>query len=120
MMEQVIDICLCEMSPATKIAGVPAFVCTRCDERIYSGEVSMRLGDIRERFEVREYDTIQPMLVYQFDSAPRQTQLTFSRDDERQMVGITTMPRAPSFVSHDADVKTEAPVQGYPGTADVA
>lgn len=120
MTEQVIDICLCEMSPATKIAGVPAFVCTRCDERIYSGEVSMRLGDIRERFDILGHDSIQPLFVYQYDSAPRQTELDFSRDDTLQMMRITTLSSARSSAGRGAEAETEVPVHAYEGTSGVA
>ncbi|MCH7985446.1 MAG: hypothetical protein IH847_02525 [Acidobacteria bacterium] len=119
MTEQVVDICLCEMSPATKIAGVPAFVCDRCDERIYSSEVSIRLDDIRERFDVLAYDSAEPMYVYQYDPlAPGHAQITFRYGSTRRMTGVTTILAA-SFVG-DANVKTEVLVEAYPGTANVA
>ena len=68
MTEQITDICLCERSPATKITGVPAFVCVHCGERVYSSEVSLKLDDIRERFDALEYNSVQPLFVYQYDA----------------------------------------------------
>ena len=69
MTRQTVDICLCELSPPAKITHVPAFVCDECGERVFEGEVSIKLDDLRDRFDApAAYDEVQPMRVYYYDS----------------------------------------------------
>ena len=122
MTEQIIDICLCEMSPARKIAGVPAFVCPRCDERMYSGEVSIKLGDIRDRFDSPDNDGVEFMLVYQYDRPTLgHIQITLGSDDAQRIRSVTTISATDSLMGHGTNVQTvqtEAPARAYAGTAD--
>ena len=82
MSQQIVDICLCDMSPARKISAVPALVCSACDERMYSTEVSIRLDDIRERFGAADWDCddVQPLLVYRFADREMGTPLSRGQD----------------------------------------
>jgi len=74
LVDQSVDICVCESEPARVIRGVPALVCPRCDERVFSGEVALLIDGIRDRSaNPSDYDDIRPLLVYQYETAQRQT-----------------------------------------------
>ena len=64
MEERLVSICLCDMNPPTKIKDVPARVCTRCGERLYSADVAEQLDDIRDSFGTPDH--IEEMHVYDF------------------------------------------------------
>jgi hypothetical protein len=64
MVEERVSICLCDMNPPAKIAGVPAHVCPHCGERSYSMATAIRLDEIRDSFGQPHREEI--MHVYEF------------------------------------------------------
>ena len=50
MIQQTVSVCFCDMVPPTKIENVPADVCPRCGERLYSPRTLDRLEEIQDRF----------------------------------------------------------------------
>jgi hypothetical protein len=119
MARQIVEICLCELSPPRKIDRIPALVCSECGARLYEGDVSIRLDDIRERFDVLgDVDAIETMLVYHYDTPlDRQTTLTFNRDDQHRMVGIQVLTAGGAAVPAAAQNTAVRAVKVYPNVA---
>jgi hypothetical protein len=64
MEARVVSVFLCEMTPAAKIDGVPAFVCAHCGERVFGADVAERLDEIRDGF--GHPDHVESLDVYNF------------------------------------------------------
>ncbi len=61
---------LVDTEPPSKIINVPGHECEACGERLYSGEVSIKLDDIGERIRARKFDSEVTAYVYNFDKQP--------------------------------------------------
>ena len=63
--EKLVAFCLCEMSPAVMITGIPALVCTQCGEQVFTSAVSHQLDLVRERFDTPP-DSTEELRVYRY------------------------------------------------------
>ena len=76
MEERSVSVCFWDLTPSTKIEGVPAEVCGRCGERLYKPETLDRLEEIQERFGMP--DRRVAMNVYDFGPRQPNTFLRFN------------------------------------------